>query len=298
MPEHTVRRARADDLPGMRALFEASLATDEIPGFSLPDIDRSLSRVEPDLAGTAVAVLDGRVVGACTPRHDDLTVHPAFRRRGVGRALLSEALTIVRERGLPYLQLYVPGHLPGSVAFARAVGLEHHSSLWLCRLRPDAEVPAPRFPDWVVTRSLDPDEPLEPFVDLMNATFADHPTPASWTIDVVRHVHGLPEFDPAGVLVVSPAEDPGRPIGFTKVEVAPWDDDVIQGWIGLIGVLPRWRGRGLGRELLRWGIALCRARGAERIELSVEALNERALGLYRTDGFEPTIEWPHWIRRV
>jgi ribosomal protein S18 acetylase RimI-like enzyme len=63
-------------------------------------------------------------------------------------------------------------------------------------------------------------------------------------------------------------------------------------------VLPRWRGRGLGRELLRWGIALCRARGAERIELSVEALNERALGLYRTDGFEPTIEWPHWIRRV
>ena len=298
MPEPVVRRAGLDDLAGIRALFEASLATDRIPGFSLPDIDRSLSRIEPDLAGTAVVVLDGQVAGACTPRHDDLTVHPAFRRRGVGRALLGEALAIVRERGLPYLQLYVPNHLPGSIAFAGAVGLEYHSSLWLCLLRPGAEVPPARFPDWVVTRTLDPGEPLEPFVDLMNRTFADHPTPVSWTIDVVRHVHTLPEFDPAGVLLVSPADDPGRLIGFTRVEVSPWDDGVIQGWIGLIGVLPPWRGRGLGRELLRWGVGFARERDAERIELSVEALNEHALGLYRSDGFEPTIEWPHWIRRV
>jgi ribosomal protein S18 acetylase RimI-like enzyme len=38
-----------------------------------------------------------------------------------------------------------------------------------------------------------------------------------------------------------------------------------------------------------------RARGADRIELAVEALNERALGLYRRTGFEPKVEWPHWI---
>jgi ribosomal protein S18 acetylase RimI-like enzyme len=86
-------------------------------------------------------------------------------------------------------------------------------------------------------------------------------------------------------------------VAFAKVEVGPGDDGVIEGWIALIGVLPAWRGRGLGRELLRWTVAYARAREAVRVELSVEALNERALGIYRRDGFVPTIEWPHWIRR-
>ncbi len=298
MPDIIVRRARLDDLPGIRAVYEASLATDNIPAFTQMDLERSLSRLEPDLAGTAVALLEGLVIGSCTPRHDDLTVHPAFRRRGAGRALVDEALDIERERGLPYLQLYVPGHLPASVAFARAVGLEYHSSLWLCELRPDADVPGPRFPDWVKTRTFQRVEPLEPFVDLMNETFADHPTPVSWTVDVIRHVHALPHFDPTGILLLTAADDPARLIGFTKVEVEPWDDGVVQGWIGLIGVLPAWRGRGLGRQLLRWGVALARERGAERIELSVETLNEHALELYRREGFEMTVEWPHWIRRV
>jgi len=57
------------------------------------------------------------------------------------------------------------------------------------------------------------------------------------------------------------------------------------GDINLIGVLPTWRGRGIGRALLQWGVAELRARGAARIELSVEAANERATGLYRAHGF-------------
>ncbi len=70
------------------------------------------------------------------------------------------------------------------------------------------------------------------------------------------------------------------------------------GDINLIGVLPKWRGRGIGRALLQWGVAELRSRGAARIELSVEAANERATGLYRAHGFEPTIEWPHWVLPV
>ncbi len=66
------------------------------------------------------------------------------------------------------------------------------------------------------------------------------------------------------------------------------------GEVGLIGVLPAWRGRGLGREALRWGVNELRGRGAGRIVLAVEAANERATRLYRSHGFEPMIEWPHW----
>jgi mycothiol synthase len=132
----------------------------------------------------------------------------------------------------------------------------------------------------------------------MDASFADHPTPLSWTVDTIRHVHGLPGFDPTGLLLVTPAGEPDRLVAFTRVELEPDDDGRLGGSISLIGVLPGWRGRGLGRELLRWGVAYCRSRGAARVELAVEALNERALGLYRRTGFVPTVEWPHWIIRT
>jgi mycothiol synthase len=292
-----VRRAVVEDLPGIDAALRAALAADPIPGFTTSDIERALTRIEPEPTSTAVALVDGRVIGACTPRLDDLTVAPDHRRRGAGRALFQEATAIAREQGLPYLQLYVPEHLPGSQAFARAMGMTYHSSLWLFRLASDVPVPAARFPAGVAPRAY-VDDDLEPFVALANASFADHPTPVSWSVGLIRHVHGLPDFDPSGILVVRPADDPERLVAFARVETARGDDGARVGWIRLIGVLPDWRGRGLGRELLRWSVGRLRAHGVDRIELAVEATNDRALELYRRHGFEPAIEWPHWVLRV
>lgn len=292
-----VRPGRADDADGIRAVQEASLATDALPGFTRGDIDHAVARLRAHPEGVVVAETAAGIVGLVWPRRDELTVHPDHRRRGHGRALAEAGLELVRSRGLPWLQLYVPPHIPASVAFANAVGLHYHSSLWLFRLRDAGAVPAPSFPSEFAVRGLG-DLELETWVELINDTFADHPTPLSWTVETVRAVHAMADFDPAGILIVTPRDEPERPVAFARVEVGPGDDGVVEGDISLIGVRRGWRGRGLGRELLRWGVAYCRAAGAGRIELSVEALNTRALGIYRRDGFEPAIEWPHWIRET
>ncbi|MDO4257904.1 MAG: ribosomal protein S18-alanine N-acetyltransferase [Actinomycetaceae bacterium] len=52
-----------------------------------------------------------------------------------------------------------------------------------------------------------------------------------------------------------------------------------------IGVLPDWRGRGLGTLLLRDLITAAREAGAERIFLEVRASNESAQRLYEREGF-------------
>ncbi|MDP9359139.1 MAG: GNAT family N-acetyltransferase [Chloroflexota bacterium] len=54
----------------------------------------------------------------------------------------------------------------------------------------------------------------------------------------------------------------------------------------------------MGRELLRWGVERVRGQGAAAVELSVEARNERALGLYERTGFERVEEWPRWSKSV
>ena len=117
----------------------------------------------------------------------------------------------------------------------------------------------------------------------------------TWTPAVIAHVNASPDFDPTGILILSPANDPERPDRVHPDRAVHREADTITGDVGLIGVLPEWRGRGLGRELLRWGVAELRRRGAGLVELSVEAANERATTLYRAHGFEPAIEWPHWV---
>ena len=297
-PGQTVRRYQPTDLDAVRAVMDASLLVDAMPGHSGADIDRAITRLRIDPDGTAVALEGDVVVGYCTPRLDDLTVHPAHRRRGHGRRLVDEALQIAAERGLARLQLHGPQHLAATRAFIDALGFRYHSSLWRFELGPEVPVPAPTFPDDVVVRGLDLESDIEAFVELLNDSFADHPTPLSWTVEAVRFYHTLPSFDPSGILLVAPADAPDRLVAFARVELGPPVDGRPVGDIRLIGVRREWRGRGLGRELLRWGIAHQRERGARIIELSVEALNETATRIYRAAGFVPTIEWPHYLLDV
>ena len=52
-----------------------------------------------------------------------------------------------------------------------------------------------------------------------------------------------------------------------------------------MGLLPEYRGKGLGRKLAERAISDARARGIERIELEVFASNTRAIQLYEKLGF-------------
>jgi RimJ/RimL family protein N-acetyltransferase len=52
-----------------------------------------------------------------------------------------------------------------------------------------------------------------------------------------------------------------------------------------MGLLPEYRGRGLGRRLAEAAVAAARERGMERIALEVFASNTRAIALYERLGF-------------
>ena len=290
------------DREAILAVMEAALEADRYPGITHDFILRSVDGLTIDPAGTWVALEGDEIVGYIAPRHDDLTVHPARRRRGHGSRLLEAGMRIVRERGLRELRLYVPEYLEPSVAFAAARGFRRVSSYWLFRLSHDAVLEPAEFGDAVAvgpfgladTRAL---------VTLMNESFADHPTPVEWSEETIRSRVEAATFDPGDILLVRPrwsgsGPDAERPVAFGQVRVRPDDDGILVGEVALIGTLPEWRHRGLGGQLLRWGVDRCRAKGAATVELSVEAENERALGLYRAAGFEPAIEWPHWARRL
>ena len=293
-----VRRFRRGDEAGIRAVMDASFDVDHMPGWTRKDIDVAISRLPADPVGVVVAEDDGEIVGYCAPRFDDLTVHPDRRRRGIGRQLVEAALELSAERGLPELTLFVPNHLPASTAFAHELGFTYGSSLWLFRLPADREVAAAVLPAGFIVSTWSASIDVEAFVAFANAAWEGHPSPLHLTPDLARLVAELPDFDPNGICFVARETAPDVPIAFAKVELRADDAGRPSGWIGQIGVVPVERGNGLGRWLLRWGVAYLRERGAEVVELAVEAANDRALGLYRRNGFEPAVEWPHWVLPV
>jgi mycothiol synthase len=290
---NAIRDFVAGDEPAIIALIEAALAVDRLPGITRQDLVHGVERMSGDPAGTIVATEDGTIVGYCTPKMDELTIHPAHRRRGHGRRLVEAWLVRKRERGEADLVLHGPDRAPAR-GFIDALGFVRRSSLWLLELASTVAVPRPSFPPEVVVRTYR-DADLERFLALANASFADHPSPLHFTEAGVSHTHALPDFDPAGILLVFPADDDETPIGWAKAEHELREGtDERRGFVSFVGVVPRWRGRGLGRELLRWAIAFNRDAGAGVVELSVEAANDRALGLYRATGFTAEVEWPHY----
>lgn len=291
----SIRGFRVEDRAEVLEVELASFDADPVPGESRAEVAWMVERIAVDPGSTLVAIDDRRIVGVCTPRADYLAVHPAHRRRGHGRRLVEAARAHVGRLGIAELQLWGDIDRVAAGSFIRALGFTYRSSLWMLVLRADRAVPAAAFPDDVVVRRIEPGVDDGPYVRLMNRAFEDHPSPLSWSEGYIREMHTRPDFDRDGVLIVAPAAAPEQMIGMCRTIELPADDGRGRGEVSVIGVLPEWRSRGLGRQLVRWGVNYLRGRGFAEIELTVEARNARALELYRAEGFEAAVEWPHFV---
>lgn len=107
--------------------------------------------------------------------------------------------------------------------------------------------------------------------------FIDSP-PMAMTVDFLRA--GLDAGNPHQAAV-----DGDKVIGWCDVRRHSFEVERHGGTLG-IGLLPDYRGRGIGRRLIEAAIAAADARGFERIELTVLADNARAIRLYEATGFE------------
>ncbi|MDT0266880.1 GNAT family N-acetyltransferase [Streptomyces sp. DSM 44915] len=107
--------------------------------------------------------------------------------------------------------------------------------------------------------------------------------------NAAHYVVGWPAPGEFGVLAEDPAT--GVPVGAAWARLLPADDPGY-GYVApdvpelTLGVVPDWRGRGVGKALLDALLAAAVEHGHRRISLSVEDGN-RAVELYRSRGFTP-----------
>jgi ribosomal protein S18 acetylase RimI-like enzyme len=143
----------------------------------------------------------------------------------------------------------------------------------------------PETPAGVILRTLSFETELDKAVDCLNQGFSGHFEFVPLTVEEYKEYMDTPQFQPQLMFV---AERNGEFIGicFNKIPPIPEADGFLWGVVDDLAIVPRWRGKGLGRALIRYSMLALRKGGAQKICLWVDYDNPfGAKKLYYSEGF-------------
>ena len=301
------RSITADDVAGWHRLVRAiEDADDPAERNTVEDLrDALLDGSWKDPARDSILGLDhagvARAFGHVEVRPGDVRVRrafcwggvdPAWRGRGIGRALLDWQEQVGRAK-IAAASTTAPGrllvHLDDHVAAARRLveraGFRQlRVFLELSRPLP-AEIPAAPLDTGLRITGYTP-ALSEPVREAHNEAFADHwgSEPRSRE-DWERTLAGR-HFRPDWSFVVL-AGDEVAGYALTSAYRADWEPQgYTSGWTDILGVRRAWRRRGIATALLAATMRVLRADGIERADLGVDVENpSRALDLYTGLGY-------------
>lgn len=277
-------------------------------GFSDYDDNRTVTLAEVrkveeaptyNLDGVLLAELDEQIVGMVNAQADklredkkgfiqSLSVLPEFRRRGIGKRLLSEAMTSLRKKGMKIASTWAQTDRLACVHLYESFGFKciRSTSLMTASLavnseRKESEVATLKEAD------LTNNEHVVSVCRLDNEAFKEHFNYRPITIEETRYMlFDMPWYQHVKVwFAMIGAEPVGYVIAGIDVGLNE-EKHVKNGWINDIGVLKQHRRKYVGTSLIQQAMRYLRTKGMETALLYVDDQNPtQALKLYETVGF-------------
>jgi len=121
----------------------------------------------------------------------------------------------------------------------------------------------------------------ETYVRIFNACFNDYDDIRRMTIDELRKIQAAPNYSSEGLLI---AEWNGSVAGMVDAYVDPPREEP-KGFVQSLSVLPEFRRRGIGKELVKKALESLKARGMKVANAWTQIDRESCIGLYGSFGF-------------
>lgn len=206
-------------------------------------------------------------------------VAPAEQRKGHGTILLNFIIDALKARGAMRLHHATGSRQSAAFMFltARAFTVEHtERSMELHQTGP--HLTDDKLSGEYLVKKYGKREAISHFLRLYDDCFYGHPWYQPY--DPTEVASEL--LNPADLLFLHRLQEP---IGFCWTH----HNQLGEGEIEPIGLLPQFQGRGLGAFLLKSGLNRLNAMGAYRIKIGAWEANQAAINLYRKIGFQNTM---------
>ena len=246
-------------------------------------------------AGQVVAFAEAWTLGKPAIRnHVTVHVHPEYRQLGLEQQLLAwctqrcqQNLAAVPEELLVVQECQIPAASEHMAQQLQAYGYALARHFWEMVIELDQPIPEPRLPEGLVIRPYDTASDLVLLIEAREEAFHDHwghvEQPLETLVERWNHWRTEPAFAPDMWFV---AMDGDEIAGFSICD-AYRDYDPRMGWLGILGVRPRWRRQGLGEALLYHTFRDFQQRGQARVALGVDASSiTGATRLYERAGMQ------------
>jgi ribosomal protein S18 acetylase RimI-like enzyme len=200
-------------------------------------------------------------------------VHPDARRQGIGRALLDEIQVECRRHGHDHLLLLCDETSASGRAFMAAVGAQYQSAEYHMELYPPAIDRSRPRPEGLQLRPAGAED-IDLLTLLQMTSFDD-------VEEKIRQRVTQSLQDPTRQYFVGYLDK--EPVGLLRLGRYEKSADVTA-----FGVIPSYRGRGYGRQMLLDAIDRLLVENWPQISIEVATDNQNALGLYQSCGFQVT----------
>lgn len=192
---------------------------------------------------------------------------------------------------------YIYGFLPEARESSREIfeklgfGVERYA--WELKIPSDAGKP-PAFPDGFRTEAFVEGRDEVAWCTIINEAFKNLAGHMPMTPEEIKINKDDEEYLENGKILLW---DQNKAVGLINIAKEAAEEGVIA-FIGPIGVLPEYQGKGLGRNLLRMGIELARKSGIDNTVLTVNAENSKAADLYLSEGFKKVAVFVCYRKRL
>lgn len=213
-----------------------------------------------------------------------LVVHPAWRRRGIGGALLERLLARARKLQAAYLGVAADTRDAQANAFTRRHGFERMSAYTQLRAPGDLAVEAPVWPEGFSIRTVAEGIELARVTEALNAAYA-----GLWghnTVTAAQVAERIPTWTPDGCFLLCAPD--GAVAGICRAEMSQQlsarRGEPI-GYIDAPGIVARYRAAGLYLPLVRTAVCWLYTQRPASIEMESWGDAPETLAQYATAGF-------------